>query len=449
MTKILIIDDELIVRTALKGVLSNHGFEVKVCENGRKALTLLQEESFDLVLLDLRLPDINGLDLLPEIKKFSPHTGVIVITAYAEVKSAVRAIKEGAFDYLSKPFQEEELLIAIEKFLKFRDLERELKSLKERLPINYLYHDFIAESKVMKEILQKVKIVAETDVPVLIYGESGTGKEVVADLIQRLSPRKDKPYIKLNCTAIPETLFESELFGFEKGAFTGAMEGKRGKLELAHGGTILLDEIGDLPLSIQPKLLRVLETNTFYPLGSKKEVKVDVRYIFSTSKDLKKLVEEGKFRDDLFYRINIIPIKIPPLRERKEDLPPLIRFFLQTFAEKYNRPIPEITKEAYLSLLNYDYPGNVRELKHILERIFLLSQNHQITLKDLPEEVVQTPKEYSSKLDYKKCKEIVERELIFKTLQECQGKKTEAAQRLGISRKTLWKKLKQFDLKKI
>lgn len=444
--RILVVDDELILRTALQGILSSQGFEVKTCESGKKALSLLQQEDFHLALVDMRLPDINGLDLLQEIKKISPETGVIIITAFAEVKSAVKAIKDGAFDYLSKPFQEEELLITIERFFKYRDLERELKTLKESLPKSYLSQDLVGESKAIREILQKIDLIAETDVPVLIYGESGTGKEVIADLIYKLSKRVDQPYIKLNCTAIPETLFEAELFGFEKGSFTGAVEAKKGKLELAHGGTLLLDEIGDLPYSIQPKLLRVLETNSFFPLGSKKEVKVDVRYIFSTSKDLKRLVDEGKFRDDLYYRINVIPIRVPPLRERKEDIPHLMRFFLQNFAQKYKKNMPEISKEAYLALLNYDYPGNVRELKHIMERAILLSRDNLITMKDLPEELWINSNVNVTEMDYHQCKEMIERELIFKTLKECKGKRSEAAKKLGISRKTLWQKIKKFDL---
>lgn len=446
MTKVLVVDDELILRTALKNTLSSHGYEVKVCESGRRALQLLQDEFFDIALVDVRLPDIDGLDLLHEIKRISPETGVIIITAYAEVRSAVKAIKDGAFDYLSKPFQEEELLITMEKFLRFRDLERELKSLKESLSATLSVEDLVAESKSMREILQKVELIAETDVPVLIQGESGTGKEVIADLIQKRSKRRDRPYIKLNCTAIPETLFEAELFGYEKGAFTGASETRKGKLELANTGTLLLDEIGDLPLSVQAKLLRVLETNTFYPLGSKRELKVDVRYIFATSKDIKKLVEIGKFRDDLFYRINVIPIKIPPLRERKEDLPPLIRYFLHKFAEKYQKEVPKISKEAYIALLNYNYPGNVRELKHIIERAILLSQENEISIKDLPEEVVCAKNQIQGEFNFKKCKDLIEREIIVRTLQECQGKKSETAKKLGISRKTLWKKLKELSI---
>jgi len=444
--RILVVDDEPLIRKALEGLLSSYEYVVKTCEKGKEALSLLAKEDFDLVLVDLRLPDIHGLDLLKTIKTRFPETGVIIITAYAEVKSAVTAIKEGAFDYLSKPFQEEELLIVIEKFLKFRALEREVKVLREALPEGHLKKELVGESKAIKEILQKIEIVAKTDVPVLILGESGTGKELVADLIQRNSLRKDKPYIKINCTAIPENLFEAELFGFEKGAFTGAVEAKEGKLKLANGGTILFDEIGDLPLSLQPKLLRVLETNTFYPLGGKKEIKVDLRYIFCTSKDLKKLVEEEKFRDDLYYRINVVPIRIPPLRERKEDLPHLIRHFLKLLAQKYQKEEPELTPEAFAALLSYDYPGNVRELKHILERALLLSQDSKITLADLPEELFHKGEIAKGTQNFQKCKELMEKELILQALRECKGKKTEAAKRLGISRKTLWQKLKKFEL---
>lgn len=428
--RILIVDDEILLRKALEGVLTSQGYSVKSCETGEKALTLIEREFFDLALVDVKLPDLNGLELLKEIKKISPETGVIIITAYAEVKSAVQAIKDGAFDYLSKPFQEEELLITIEKFLKYRSLEKELKILRKALSDTYQERSLIGESKAIKELLHKIEILSQVDVTLLIYGESGTGKELVADLIQRNSPRKDKPYIKINCTAIPENLFEAELFGYEKGAFTGATESKKGKLELANGGTLLLDEIGDLPLSLQPKLLRVLETNTFYPLGSKREVKVDVRYIFCTGKDLKKLVEEGKFRDDLYYRINVVPLKIPPLRERKEDLPHLINHFVRYFSQKYKKEIPKIAPEAYTALLNYDYPGNVRELKHILERAILLCQNSIITLNDLPEELRgKTSPQSAPFKNVKKCKELLERELILKTLEECKGKKNRGCQK--------------------
>lgn len=444
--KILIVDDELLLRKALEGILSSQGYFVKSCETGEKALDFLNKEFFDLALVDLKLPDIYGLDLLREIKKISPATGVIIITAYAEVKSAVQAIKDGAFDYLSKPFQEEELLITIEKFLKYRSLERELQTLKETLSERFSETTLIGESLAIKELRQKIEILSQVDVPVLIFGESGTGKELVADLIQRNSLRKDKPYIKINCTAIPENLFEAELFGYEKGAFTGATESRKGKLELANEGSLLLDEIGDLPLSLQPKLLRVLETNTFYPLGSKREVKVDVRYIFCTGKDLKKMVEDGKFRDDLYYRINVVPLKIPPLRERKEDIPHLINHFIRYFSQKYKKDSPKISPEAYAALLNYDYPGNVRELKHILERAILLCQNSLITIADLPEEIQgKTLSESINFQNIKKCRELLEKELILKTLEECKGKKTLAAKKLGISRKTLWQKIKKFE----
>lgn len=443
--RILVVDDELLIRTALQGILSAQGFEVKVAETGKKALEILTQEFFDLVILDLKLPDSNGLELLKEIKGLYPETGVVIITAYAEVKTAVQAIKDGAFDYLSKPFQEEELLIVLEKFLRFRKMEREIQYLKEALPADEKTKNLIGESKAIKELREKIEIIARSDIPVLIYGESGTGKELVADLIHKLSPQKDGPYLKINCTAIPETLFEAELFGFEKGAFTGASESKKGKLELANGGTILLDEIGDLPLNVQPKLLRVLETNTFYPLGSKREVRINTRYIFTTNKDLKKLVEEGKFRNDLYYRLNVIPLKIPPLRERKEDIPSLIKHFLHLFAQKHGKPLPQITQEAYLVFLSYDYPGNVRELKHLIERAVLLSQNNLITLKELPEDLLPKTTEIQPLKDFKRCKALLEKEIIYQTLRECKGKKSEAAKRLGISRKTLWQKLKSLE----
>ncbi len=453
--KILIVDDEKILTTVLKNLLTREGYEVAIAENGETALRFLKNEPFDVVLLDLRLPDANGLDLLPKIRELAPEAGVIIITAYAEIRSAVSAIKEGAFDYLAKPFEDEELLLTIERFLQFKNLMKEVGTLRRRLKQDDALTKFVGESKAVQDILSNIEVVAETDLPVLILGESGCGKELVAQIIHELSPRNKGPFIKINCTAIPETLFEAELFGYERGAFTGAYTSKIGKLELAQGGTILFDEIGDLPLSLQPKLLRVTEEKTFYPLGSNKERRADVRFLFATSKDLKSLMKESLFRCDLYYRISAFTITIPPLRDRKEDIPILIQHFLHLFSQKYNKEIPIISELAYLALLNYDYPGNVRELKHILERAFLLSKDRRIEIWHLPEEVrltssvpdnILSSQEISQKKDYKKNLELIEKELILRALKECGGKIGETAKKLGISRKTLWKKLKKYSL---
>ena len=448
--KILIVEDDPAMRIGMNHFLSSSGYTVKISDDGLMALSIIENENFDIAIIDLKLPGIDGLSLLKHIKNKYPYTGVIIITAFAEVKTAVQAIKEGAFDYIAKPFSNEELLLTIERFLKFRKLEMEVEYLRKTITMKEGFEGLIGKSPAMKEIFEKIKAIAETDVPVLIYGESGTGKELIADAIQRISPRKDKPYIKINCAAIPETLFESELFGYEKGAFTGATETKKGKLEMANEGTIFLDEIGDMPLSLQPKLLRIIEDALVYPLGAKEPIKINVRFIYATSKNLKELIKAEKFREDLFYRINVIPVYIPPLRERKEDIPVLIEYFVDFFSKKYHKSNIKISPSAYEALLSYDYPGNVRELKHAIERAVLLSKNGIIDLKNLPEELSPfhsfEKNCFINNFSLKECMEKFEKNLIIKTLEECSWKKTEAAKKLGISRKALWEKLKIYGI---
>jgi len=448
--KILIVEDDPAMNLGMNHFLNSCGYEVKSCEDGTKALTMIDSEKFDIAIVDLKLPGVDGLSLLKHIKNKLPQTGVIIITAFAEVKTAVQAIKDGAFDYIAKPFTNEELLLVIERFLKFRDLEKEVKHLSELVKKKEGFEEIVCSSAAMREILDKIEAVAKTDVPVLIQGESGTGKELIANAIQKRSLRKDKPYIKINCAAIPETLFESELFGYEKGAFTGANETKKGKFELANEGTIFFDEIGDMPLSLQAKLLRVIEDGVVYRLGGKEPVKINVRCIYATSKNLKELIKTEKFREDLFYRINVIPIVIPPLRERKEDIPVLIESFLRTFTDKYGKENITISSSAYEALLSYDYPGNVRELKHAIERAVLLCKDGVIDIKHLPEEfspMGSLQKQcLMSSFSLKECVEHFEKNLIMRALQECGWKKTEAAKKLGISRKALWEKIKFYRI---
>ncbi|MCX7794644.1 MAG: sigma-54 dependent transcriptional regulator [Thermodesulfovibrionales bacterium] len=447
--KILIIEDDPAMRLGMSHFLSSSGFLVQEAESGDRAIELLKRSYFDLVITDLRLPGMNGMTILKEIKSTYPDTGVIIITAYAEIKTAVQAIKDGAFDYIAKPFSNEELLLVIERFFNFRKLEKEVIQLKESIK-KAGYEKLIGVSHQMKEIFDKIESIAPTDVPVLIQGESGTGKELVANAIHNRSHRKDGPYIKINCAAIPETLFESELFGHERGAFTGASETRKGKFELANGGTIFFDEIGDMPLQLQPKLLRVLEDSTVTRLGGKDTIRVDVRCIYATSKNLRDLIREGRFREDLYYRINVVPICIPPLRERKEDIPHLIEHFLEYFKIKYSRPDISISPSAYEILLSYNYPGNVRELKHAIERAVLLSKNGIVEIKNLPEEFIQSTKFeedcISKNLTLRECIISFEKRLIMNILKETGGKKQEAARRLGISRKVLWKKLKEYKI---
>ncbi len=426
--------------------LSQQGYRVSLCVDGREGMEAIKKGNYDLVVTDIRLPHCDGFEILRTVKSLYPDKGVILITAYADIKDAVQAIKDGAFDYIAKPFSNEELLITIDRFFKFQSLENEVTLLRERLKTRESFADIIGASPAMKTVFDRISSVANTDVPVLIEGESGTGKELVANAIHNLSYRKDKPFVKINCAAIPEHLFESELFGHEKGAFTGATQMRKGKFEYASSGTIFFDEIGDIPLHLQPKLLRVIEDNCITRLGSNTTITVDVRTIYATSKNLKELVQEGKFREELYYRINVVPIYIPPLRKRKEDIPYLIDHFLSYFREKFNKDV-RLSQQAYHALLNYHWPGNVRELKHAIERAVVLCRDGTIGIEDIPEEVAGFGAPcLSDELTLEERLRCFEREIIHRALQESGGKKTEAAKRLGISRKVLWKKMKDYGI---
>jgi DNA-binding NtrC family response regulator len=447
--RILIIEDEPTMRLGMSHFLSSSGYAVKPCEDGAEGMAAIERGDFDLIITDMRLPKYDGLTILNHAKKTSPETGVIIITAYAEVKTAVQAIKDGAFDYIAKPFSNEELLITIERFLKFRNLEAELSRLKESVSKRVGFENLVGVSPSMKDVFDRISSIAKTDVPVLIQGESGTGKELVANAIHNLSLRKDKPCTKINCAAIPENLFESELFGHEKGAFTGATEARKGKFEITDSGSIFFDEIGDMPLGLQAKLLRVIEDQTVTRLGGNNPIKVNVRGIYATSKNLKNCIASGTFREDLFYRINVVPILIPPLRKRREDIPYLIEHFLKYFGEKYSKPELKVAPSAYEALMSYNYPGNVRELKHAIERAVLLSKNGLIDLKNLPDEFLAPKTENILPADDLSLQESVmsmEKQIITNALKESGGKKIEAAKKLGISRKVLWKKLKQYSI---
>jgi DNA-binding NtrC family response regulator len=447
--RILIIEDEPTMRLGMRHFLSSSGFAVKPCEDGAEGVSAIEKENFDLVITDLKLPKYDGLTILKHVKATTPETGVIIMTAYADVKTAVQAIKDGAFDYIAKPFSNEELLITIERFLKFRNLEAELSRLKESVSERVGFENLVGVSPSMKDVFDRISSIAKTDVPVLIQGESGTGKELVANAIHNLSLRKDKPCTKINCAAIPENLFESELFGHEKGAFTGATEARKGKFEITDSGSIFFDEIGDMPLGLQAKLLRVIEDQTVTRLGGNDPIKVNVRGIYATSKNLKDCIASGTFREDLFYRINVVPILIPPLRKRREDIPYLIEHFLKYFGEKYSKPELKVAPSAYEALMSYNYPGNVRELKHAIERAVLLSKNGLIDLKNLPDEFLAPKTENilpADDLSLQKSVMSMEKQIITNALKESGGKKIEAAKKLGISRKVLWKKLKEYSI---
>lgn len=447
--RILIIEDEPSMRLGMSHFLSSSGYSVAACKDGPGGLAAIEKEAFDLVITDLKLPGCDGMTLLERIKSRCPDTGVIIITAYADVRTAVQAIKAGAFDYIAKPFSNEEMLITIERLLKFRNIETELNRLKETMGESGCFENIIGASPAMKDVFDRIASIADADVPVLIQGESGTGKELVANAIHNLSRRKFKSCIKINCAAIPENLFESELFGHEKGAFTGATETKKGKFETANKGCIFFDEIGDMPVGMQAKLLRVIEEQTITRVGGNEPVSVDVRAIYATSKNLREIIKKGGFREDLFYRINVVPIFIRPLRERREDIPQLTNYFLRYFSEKYRKPDLKISPFAYEAMMSYDYPGNVRELKHAVERAVLLSGDGVIDVNNLPEEMLSAGgwkvfPQPETRMQASVAS--LERQMIINALNETKGRKTAAARRLGISRKVLWKKIKDYSI---
>jgi DNA-binding NtrC family response regulator len=449
MMKILIIEDEPSVRVGLSFTLESKGHKITTAENGLDGIRIFEREGFDIVISDLRLPGADGIEVLKSIKNISPDTGVIIMTAFADVKNAVEAMREGAYDYISKPFEPDELLIVIDRFIKHKGLELENIRLKEEIRERERFQHIIGTSPAMQRIFETIEVIAKTDSSVIIYGESGTGKELVANALHNLSPRKDKPFIKINCAAIPETLLESELFGHEKGAFTGAVQRRKGKFEAASGGTIFLDEIGDMPLALQAKLLRVLESHTFERLGGNESLTIDVRVIYATRKNLKDEVKANRFREDLFYRLNVLPITLPPLRDRKEDIPLLVNHFLKMFGEKLEKSDLAVTPGTMDMFMEYDYPGNVRELKHSVEMAATLCKGTKIERWCLPAEIRgdgETPDAVISVFDDLPLTERVktfEREAIRRVLEETHGKKKEAAKKLGISRETLWRKLKE------
>ena len=445
---ILIVEDDPAMRLGMSHFLTSQGYTVSLFADGDEGAGAIEGGRFDMIITDMKLPHRNGLEVLKRAKTVSPQTGVIIITGYAEIKGAVQAMKEGAFDYIAKPFSNDELLITIDRFFEFQRLKDEVAPLKEILERKTEFENIIGDGSAIKDVFDCILLVAETDMPVFIHGESGTGKELVANAIYSLSKRSGKPFVKINCAAIPESLFEAELFGHEKGAFTSAGKTRQGKFEFSDGGTIFFDEISDMPISLQPKLLRVLEDKSIMRLGGNITVSADVRTIYATNENMKELVASGRFRKDLFYRINMFPIYLPPLRERSEDIPCLIGHFLKQSKEKLNRADLSISPPAYDMLLSYDYPGNIRELKHAIERAAVLSKDGVIDIRHLPDDMLcisdMAPciTKAPSLADSSRC---FEKQKIIKALSESGGRKIETAQRLGISRKVLWKKLKEYN----
>lgn len=450
MKSILIADDEKNMRWILEKNLTAEGFKVIQAADGDEAFNLFVDAEPDIVILDYRMPKVDGLEILRRIKTINDKIPVIIITAHGNTDAAVEAMKLGAVDYISKPFEIDELKITIKKALNIEVLAKEIDTLRFQVSEN-IDNNIIGRSHKFAEIFRVIDKVADTQATVLINGESGTGKELVANYIHNKSSRKDKPYIKINCGAIPENLLESELFGYEKGAFTGANSRKIGRFDRAEGGTLFLDEIGELSQALQVKLLRVLQEQEYERVGGTEEIKADVRIIAATNKNLDKLVEAGAFREDLLYRLKVIPVLIPALRERKDDIPLLSEFFIDKFTKDLNKGEIRIDKDALEILMNYDFPGNIRELENIIERAVILSTDNRISPALLPKEVVKgsfvTKEDIFALPENGISLEEVEESFVRQALKMSNGNQTQAANLLSISRHALIYRMEKFKLK--
>lgn len=443
---VLVVDDEEGIRRALTGVLEDEGLWVETVASGEECLEAFERRVFSCVLLDVWLPGIDGIETLTRLKAAYPEATVIMISGHANIDTAVRATRLGALDFIEKPLQIERTVLAIRNALRQRQLEVDNRRLRDQIDDNSV---MIGESVPMRALRQQIKVAAPTNGRILIYGESGTGKELVARSIHRESTRASMPFVELNCAAIPEELIESELFGHSKGAFTGATQAKRGKFEQADGGTLLLDEVGDMSLKVQSKVLRVLEEQRFEPVGSNSPVTVDVRIIAATNKRLDEEMERGSFRADLFYRLNVIPFEISPLRERREDIPLLVDHFNRKYSADYKRPPKEFSDEALDVLRNLEWPGNVRELRNTVERVVIMSSKSRVDADDLPPPgssdglSASTRQNFAS---YRAGREAYERNYILRKLAECEGNVTRTAEAMGIDRSHLYRRMKALGI---
>lgn len=449
---ILVIDDEKSQREILKAILEDEGYVVETAGNGSEALKLFRVNNPDLVLTDIKIPDMDGMGLLDAFVRVLPSSKVIMMTAYGTINSAVEAIKKGAFDYLTKPLEKDELLITVSRAFEKINLEKENRMLQQELQEKFRIKGIIGSHGSMQKIFKLIKKVSNSNSTILIYGESGTGKELVARAIHYNSPRRNRPFMAINCASIPETLLDSELFGFEAGAFTGATGRKIGLFEAADGSTLFLDEIGDLSPDMQAKILRVLQERELRRLGSRENIKVDVRIISATNKDLEKEMKKGSFREDLYYRLQVIAIKIPPLRDRYTDIPELVAHFIEKNNRLLNKGVKGITEEALHVLMDYPWPGNVRQLESVIERAVLLTEQGMILTDDLPVEV-RKPFDRYCKVDFEIPDEGIsleelEKKLIIKAMEKSDGVITKAAKLLGMSFRTLQYRLEKFNLRK-
>ncbi len=454
MRSVLIVDDEVGTRESIKMILK-HDYEIFLAKDAEEAFLQVKEHSPDVVLLDIILPDIDGLKVLEKIKAAAPDMIVIMITATRTIKTAVEAMKLGAYDYVTKPFEIDELRLIINRALSNQALEEEVKYLRGEIDKSFNFGNLIGRSKAMDNIFKIVRQIADSKSTVLIMGESGTGKELISRAIHYNSNRKNYPFVTINCAAIPDTLIESELFGHERGAFTNAIERKLGRFEIAHRGTLFLDEIGELSLNTQAKILRFLEEKEFNRVGGSKTIKVDVRLITATNRDLEQLLKKGAFREDLYYRINVVPILMPPLREKKEDISLLLEHFIKKFNVENNKKVKGVSKEAMGLLMNYDWPGNVRELENLIERIINLTSNEYIQANELPFSIVNVPKinglrdsVLNGKVSFLKAEEEFEKELILDALKKSNYIQSHAAEILGVSRRILKYKMDKLGISK-
>lgn len=457
--RILVVDDEEDMLENYSRLLSKMGYECLTQRDGRRALEVIDSFEPDIILSDLKMPDISGIDILDRVKELNPHIPVILVTAYGDIPTAVESVRKGAFDFISKPFSAEQLKVTLERAMKYKALADENRRLKEQLRISSDL-EIIGKSEAMREVIEIINRVSMTDANVLLTGESGTGKEMVARIIHSRSKRNTKPFIPVDCAALPENLLESELFGYEKGAFTGATTSRLGLLETAHGGTIFLDEIGEMSLSLQAKLLRTLQERVVRRLGSNKFIPIDIRIISATNRNLKRAVQDGSFRNDLYYRLNVININMPPLRERKEDIPLLALHFLRMFSSIYKKEVNSISSEAMSILEDYSWPGNVRELQNVIERAIIMSDGERIELKDLPESLrtrgLETPglqgdlTHIIHDIPYKEAKEAwlaaFEKNYLQALLDRNSINISRAAEKAGINRKTIHRLIKRYNL---
>jgi len=437
---ILIVDDEESVRDSLYNWFLEDGFRVECAENAKRALTILESDQFDIILADIKMPGMDGLEMLRRIKSLRSDAIVIVMTAFATVDTAVKALKDGAYDYVTKPFDPDDLTHLIRNATKQISLTDENETLKKKVVSLENVEDLIGESEAMKDMLREVESVAQTNSSIIITGESGTGKELVARAIHANSPRKFFPFVSVHCGALTESLLESELFGHEKGAFTGAMYNRKGRFEMADSGSIFLDEIATISTKMQVELLRVLESKTFMRVGGNKEISSDFRVICATNKDLKNMVENGTFREDLFYRLNVVNIHIPPLRDRKEDIPLLVDYFIKKYCTSMNKPPAAIDPSALKRLQEFNFPGNIRELENMIERAIVVGDGRKISLKDLPLEKTFVSSSAESLDDFEKA-------FVLQILNKYSWNISRTAKALKVDRVTLYHKIKKYDLK--